>query len=112
MSRPSTAPLLTRSLSCSYSFQWWQSFRAEGGSAPVRATHPAPMRSSSRIRCTHALNERQVREGLGKFPRCQPVYGSISWAYSSSGLAEAGRFSHSALGRGSPPDLGERRDQP
>jgi hypothetical protein len=77
----------------------------------VRATYPAPMRSSQ-IRCTHALNELQVREGPGKFPRCQPVYISISWAYSSSGLAQAGRFSHSALGRGSPPDFGERRDQP
>jgi hypothetical protein len=50
----------------------------EGGSAPVRATYPAPMRSSSRIRCTHALNERQVQKAWGKFPRCQPVFGSIS----------------------------------
>jgi hypothetical protein len=32
----------------------------------------------------------------GKFLRCRPACGSISWAYSSSGLAQAGRFSHSA----------------
>jgi hypothetical protein len=37
-----------------------------------------------------------VREGLGKFARCQPVCGSISWAYGSSGLASAGSFPRGA----------------
>jgi hypothetical protein len=40
-----------------------------GDRASVRVTYPAPMRSSSRIRCTHALNERQVREGPGEVPK-------------------------------------------
>ncbi len=35
----------------------------------MRVTYPAPMRSSSRIRRVHALNERQAREGLGKVPK-------------------------------------------
>jgi len=74
-------------------------------------TYPAAMRSS-RIRCTHALMSARCEKTWGKFPKCQPSCGSISRAY-SSGLAQAGSFSHSALGRGSPPpDLGERRDQP
>ena len=40
-----------------------------GDGASARVTYPAPMRSSSRIRCTHALNERQVREDLGEVPK-------------------------------------------
>src|ERR1035438_5011267 len=40
-----------------------------GDGASARVTYPAPMRSSSRIRCTHALNERQVREDLGQVPK-------------------------------------------
>jgi hypothetical protein len=48
--------------------------RGDGAGSPpprrkLRVTCPAPMRSSSRIRCTHALNERQVREGLGEVPQ-------------------------------------------
>ena len=35
----------------------------------MRVTYLAPVRSSSRIRCTHALNERQVREGLVEVPK-------------------------------------------
>ena len=49
------------------------------------------------------VDQRQVREDLEKFPKCQPVRGSFSRAYSSSGLAQAGGFSHAALGRGSRP---------
>src|ERR1039457_1392477 len=40
-----------------------------GDGASVRVTYPAAMRSSSRIRCTHALHERQVREDLGEVPK-------------------------------------------
>jgi hypothetical protein len=43
-----------------------------------------------------------VRETYGKLPRCQPVCGFISWAYSSSGLAQAGSFSHSCPSRSGP----------
>ena len=49
-----------------------------------------------------------MREGLGKFPRCQPGVRSYLWAYSSSsssGLAQVGSFSRSALGRLTSPIL-------
>jgi hypothetical protein len=58
-----------------------------GDGAPVRVTYPASVRSSSRIRCAHALMSARCEKAWGKFPGCQPVYGSISWAYGSSGLA-------------------------
>jgi hypothetical protein len=50
--------------------------------------------------------------------RCEKAWGSsqgarrcavLSPGRTSSGLAQAGSFSHSALGRGSPPDLSEPR---
>src|ERR1022692_1847776 len=44
-----------------------------GGFASVRVTYPAAIRSSSRIRCTHALMSARCEKTWGKFPRCQPV---------------------------------------
>ena len=58
-----------------------------GDGASVRVTYPAAMRSFSRIRCTAALMSARCEKSWGKFPRCQPVCGFISWAYSGSGLA-------------------------
>jgi hypothetical protein len=58
-----------------------------GDGASVRVTYPAAMRSSSRIRCAHALMSARWEKTRGEFPGCQPVCGSISWAYGSSGLA-------------------------
>ena len=49
--------------------------------AVVRVTYRA-MRSSPRIRCTDALMSAGREKVWGKFPRCRPVCGSISCAYS------------------------------
>ena len=41
-----------------------------GDGASVRVTYPAAMRSSSRIRCTHALMSARCEKTWGMFPRC------------------------------------------
>ena len=42
-----------------------------GDGASVRVTYPAAMRSSSRIRCTHALMSARCEKTWEKFRRCQ-----------------------------------------
>jgi len=65
-------------------------------------------RSSSRIRCITALIGDKWENACGKFPRWRPVCGSISSAYSKSGLAKDSSFSHSARGAGHVADLGQQ----
>jgi len=76
-----------------------------GDGASVRVTYPAAMRSSSRIRCTHALIA----------PGARRPGASAQGASRRAGLSPGRR---PAASRAAPwgaarlPDLGERRDQP
>jgi hypothetical protein len=58
-----------------------QTGRLAGAKPPVATV------SSARITCITALMSARCVNACGKLPRCRPVRGSISSAYSSSGLA-------------------------
>ena len=70
------------------------------------------MSDSARITCRTALISARWVNACGKLPRWRPVTGSISSAYSPSGLAYPSSRSHSERARVELADLAQRRDQP
>ncbi|HEY6315789.1 MAG TPA: hypothetical protein VIY52_33955 [Streptosporangiaceae bacterium] len=76
----------------------------------MRLTYPAPMRSSSRIRCTHALNERQVREGPGEVPKVPAAVRFYLLGVQQQRAGVGRQLLAQRRGGARLPDLGERRD--